>query len=229
MSGHVKTVKSLLHLMESTTTLLVFLLLATVASTRTVDADKNQQCGGTTLQQTLKLGRLLQNLSMDLIRTYKSSQGEMSEPFCKVPVSNVPNPNISGLDPSERMASIYARLRAFLPHFRRVYEQQTDLQPPTSPLLSKLTAVSAHSGNLASLVKDLYQERFPNLPAPEPEGGPTALPPAQNVFQQKVYGCVVLKSYKEFLSNVCRELRTLKGSECHSRVRMLRVNALFHF
>lgn len=180
-----------------------------VDSTRTVAASRNQQCGNS-LQQTLKLTRLIQKESVDLIKTYKASQGEMSELFCKVSVNNVPDPNISGLEQSQRIASIYTHLQAFFPHFKRVYEQQTDLQLPTSPLLTKLTAVSAGSRNLADRIKSFYQSLFPNLPEPEPAGGPTTLPPPQNVFQQKVYGCVVLKTYKELLSNISRELRTNK-------------------
>ena len=143
----------------------------------------------------------------------------MSEFFCKVSVPDVPDPNISGMVPSERIGSIYTHLQAFLPHFKRVYEQQTDLQAPSSPLLTELNSVSSRSRSLAALVNSFYQSIFPNLPVPEPAGGPTTLPPPQNVFQQKVYGCVVLKTYKDFLSNVARELRTLK-SVCKRRTRM---------
>lgn len=144
----------------------------------------------------------------------------MSELICKVSVNDVPDPNISGLEPSERIVSIYTHLQAFFPHFKRVYEQQTDLQSPTSPLLTELTGVSARSRNLAASINSFYQSLFPNLPVPEPAGGPTTLPPPQNVFQQKVYGCVVLKTYKEFLSNVSRELRTLKSKVCRRRIQI---------
>lgn len=144
----------------------------------------------------------------------------MSELFCKVSVNDVPDPNISGLEPSERIVSIYTHLQSFLPHFKRVYEQQTDLQPPTSPVLTELTSVSVHSKYLAALINSFYQSLFPNLPVPEPAGGPTTLPPPQNVFQQKVYGCVVLKTYKELLSNVSRELRTLKSKVCRRRIQI---------
>lgn len=122
------------------------------------------------------------------------------------------------MEPSERIVSIYTHLQAFFPHFKRVYEQQTDLQSPTSPLLTELKTVSARSRSLADLINSFYQSLFPNLPVPEPAGGPTSLPPSQNIFQQKVYGCVVLKTYKEFLSNVSRELRTLKGKVCRRRI-----------
>ena len=148
----------------------------------------------------------------------------MAELFCKVSVSDIPDPNISGLEPPERIASISTHLQAFIPHFKRVYEQQTDLQSPTSPLLAELTVVSSRSKNLISLINAFYQSLFPNLPLPEPAGGPTTLPPPQNVFQQKVYGCVVLKTYKELLSNVSRELRTLKNKVCRRRIQ---INALF--
>ncbi|XP_070781341.1 IL-6 subfamily cytokine M17 [Enoplosus armatus] len=221
MNGHVKSMH-FQQFMESATTLLSLLLVMAVDSTRTVAASRHQQCGNS-LQQTLKLTRLIQKESVDLIKTYKASQGEMSELFCKVSINDVPDPNISGLEPSERIASIYTHLQAFFPHFKRVYEQQTDLQAPTSPLLTELNVVSARSRNLAALVNSFYQRLFPNLPVPEPAGGATTLPPSQNVFQQKVYGCVVLKTYKEFLSNVSRELRCLKNKVC----RRTQINALF--
>ncbi|XP_070706510.1 IL-6 subfamily cytokine M17 [Pempheris klunzingeri] len=215
MNGHVKSMH-FQQFMEPATTLLSLLLVMAVDSTRTVAASRNQQCGNSV--QTLKLTRLIQKESVDLIKTYKASQGEMSKLFCKVSVNNVPDPDISGLEPSETIASIYTHLQAFLPHLKRVYEQQTDLQPPTSPLLTELSDVSAHNRHLAALISSFYQSLFPNLPVPEPAGGPTTLPPPQNVFQQKVYGCVVLKTYKELLSNVSRELRTLKSKVCRGRM-----------
>ncbi len=245
--------------------LLSLLLVMAVDSTRTVAASRNLQCGNF-LQQTLKLTRLVQKESVDLIKTYvsaesdiklllliqviqcstfkhnmhcclflsdhfillcflqKASQGELSELFCKVTLNEVPDPNISGLEPSERIVSISTHLQAFFPHFKRVYEQQTDLQLPTSPLLAELNTVNSRSKSLAALINGFYQSLFPNLPVPEPAGGPTTLPPPQNVFQQKVYGCVVLKTYKEFLSNVSKELRTLKNKVCR---RIIQTNTLF--
>lgn len=141
----------------------------------------------------------------------------MSELFCKMSINNVPDPNISGLDPSERMLSTYSHLRAFLPHLRRVTEQQTDLQTPSSPLLSELTNAYNRTSGLANQINCIYQNVFPNMPIPEPVDGPTSVPPSQNVFQQKVYGCVVLRRFKEFLSQAMRELRTLKGQVCTRR------------
>ncbi|XP_040013690.1 IL-6 subfamily cytokine M17 isoform X2 [Xiphias gladius] len=215
MNGHVKSMH-FQQFMELATTLLSFLLVMAVDSTRTAAASRNQQCGNS-LQRTSNLTRLVHKESVDLIKTYKASQGEMSELFCKVSVNNIPDPNISGMEPSERIVSIYTHLQAFFPHLKRVYEQQTDLQLPTSQLLTQLNHVSGHSKNLAALVKIFYQSLFPNLPVPVPAGGPTTLPPPQNVFQQKVYGCVVLKTYKEFLSNVSQELKTLRSQVCRRR------------
>lgn len=141
----------------------------------------------------------------------------MSELICRVSVNNIPDPNISGLQPSERIASIYTHLKSFSPHFKRVREQQTDLQPPQSSLLIELDRVSTRGRNLALLINNFYHNYFPNLPLPEPAGGPTTLPPPQNVFQQKVYGCVVLKTYRELLSNISKDLRTLKSKVCRRR------------
>lgn len=140
----------------------------------------------------------------------------MSELICKVSLNGLPDPNISGLEPSEQLSSIHSHLQEFSPHFKRVYEQQTELQLPDSPLLQQLSHISRRSQDLDSQVNNVYQNLFPNSPplVPDPTGGATSLPPPQNVFQQKVYGCVVLKTYKEFLSNVCKYLRTLKSQMC---------------
>ncbi|CAG5867448.1 unnamed protein product [Menidia menidia] len=222
MNGHVKNMH-FQKIVESSARLLSLLLLMAVDSTKIVAASTNQQCGNA-MQQSWKLTRLAHKESVDLIKTYKTSQGQMSELFCKVSVSNIPDSKISGLETSERLASIYTHLQAFFPHFKRVFEQQADLQPPTSPLLPELKRASARSRSLTFLINALYHNLFPNLPLPEPAGGPTMLPPPQNVFQQKVYGCVVLKTYKELLSNISKDLRTLKNRVCRKRIHL---NALF--
>lgn len=138
----------------------------------------------------------------------------MSEFLCKVARKDVPSPVISGLELPERVESIYSLLQDFLPHLKRVHDQQADIQSPSSQLLAQLSAVPARSRNLAVSVREFHRSLFPNLPVPEPHEGPTELPPAQNVFQQKVYGCVVLRDYKDFLSNVMRETRTLRNQLC---------------
>ncbi|KAM9841601.1 IL-6 subfamily cytokine M17 [Aulostomus maculatus] len=135
----------------------------------------------------------------------------MAELFCKVSLNNIPDPNISGLEPSERIVSACTHLQAFFPHLKRVYDQQTDLQPPASPLLTQLNNVITRSRRLKNSIGSLYESIFPNVPLPDPAEGPTPLPPSQTVFQQKVYGCVVLKTYKEFLMNVVKELRKLRS------------------
>lgn len=157
-----------------------------------------------------------QQTGLPLFFLQKASQGEMSEFLCKAALKDVPSPVISGLEPPERVEGIYSLLQDFLPHFKRVYDQQVDIQSPGSQLLAQLSAVPARGRSLAASVREFHRSLFPNLPVPEPEppAGPTELPPAQNVFQQKVYACVVLRSYKDFLSNVVRETRTLRNQLC---------------
>uniref|UniRef100_A0A3Q4B3W8 Ciliary neurotrophic factor n=1 Tax=Mola mola TaxID=94237 RepID=A0A3Q4B3W8_MOLML len=208
MNGHVKSMHFQLC-MEAAATLLSLLLIMAVDSTRGVAASSNQECGNPLLQ-TLRLTKLIRMESVELLRKYKASQGELSELFCKGSLSEVPDPNISGLESSQRIASISMQLQAFLPHFKWVYEQQTDLLSPTSLLLDQLSTVRARSRDLVALVNNFYRDLFPNLPAPEPAGGPTTLPPRKNYFQQKLYGCIVLKTYKDFLFNAIEELRSLK-------------------
>ncbi|XP_040052770.1 IL-6 subfamily cytokine M17 [Gasterosteus aculeatus] len=215
MNGHVKSLR-FQPFMEPATTLLSLLLVMAVDSSRTVAATRNQQCENS-LQQTWRIARLVQKESVELIKTYKTSQGENAELLCKASFNYIPDPNISGLEPWERLLSIYKHLQDFFPHFSRVYEQQMDLQSPASRLLAELNRTNGGRRNLAALISSSYQSLFPNLPMPEPAGGPTTLPSPQNVFQQKVYGCQVLKTYRELVSNVCRELKTMKSKVCRSR------------
>ncbi|XP_055009985.1 IL-6 subfamily cytokine M17 isoform X2 [Boleophthalmus pectinirostris] len=195
-------------------------------STKTVAASRTLQCGNSLLQ-TLKLARLAQKESVDIMKTYRVSQGDVSELICKVTLSGLPDPNISGLETSEQISSIHTGLQEFGPHFKRVYDQQTDLQLPDSPLLQQLSTISKRSQYLDAQINAVYQELFPNSPplVVDPSGAATSLPPPQNIFQQKVYGCVVLKTYKEFLSNVSKFLRTLKNQMCGMNTR--RINTFF--
>ncbi|XP_051906842.1 IL-6 subfamily cytokine M17 [Hippocampus zosterae] len=202
--------------MSTPTTLLALLLL--LLSTNWVSSMRTRQCPES-LQRLLRLTRLAQKESTDLVKTYKASQGEMSDVFCRASLQDIPEPGISGLEPSERMESILDHLQEFLPHLRRIYEQQKDLQAPDSPVLVQLGHVSQRGRDLGALVRAFFWNTFPNLQ--EPAEGPTVLePPPQNIFQQKVYGCVVVKTYKEFLSNVAREFRSLKGKVCRGRRRL---------
>ncbi|XP_077441656.1 IL-6 subfamily cytokine M17 [Vanacampus margaritifer] len=199
--------------MVTPTGLLALLLL--LLSTNQAASIRTRQCSDS-LQRILKLTRLAQKESADLIKTYKASQGDMLDVFCQASLQDIPEPAISGLEVSERVESVLDHLQAFLPHLERVYEQQADLQAPGSPVLVQLDRVGQRGRGLGALVRAFYRDAFPNLQ--EPAEGPAVLePPAHNVFQQKVYGCVVVKTYKEFLTNVARELRSLKSKMCRGR------------
>ncbi|XP_072311567.1 IL-6 subfamily cytokine M17 [Eucyclogobius newberryi] len=225
MNGHVKSMYFQLYT-KTAATLLSLMLMMVFDTTIMVAASRTQQCGNSLLQ-ALKLARLVQKESVDIIRTYKAAQGDLSELICKVTLYGLPDPNISGLEPSEQISSIHTSLQEFSPHFRRVYDQQTDLQLADSLLLLQLNLIRGRSQYLDVQINHVYQDLFPNSPplVPDSSGGATSLPPPQNVFQQKVYGCVVLKTYKEFLSNVCKYLRTLKNQMCGMNIR--RVNKTF--
>ncbi|XP_020340085.1 uncharacterized protein LOC109892076 isoform X1 [Oncorhynchus kisutch] len=226
MSGHVKNMYPQLSISQAARTLLSLLLVAAIDSMNAGIACRNQQCESH-IQRSSKLTRLIHMESVDLLKIYKASQGDLSELFCQMPINIVPDPNISGLDPSERMLSIYSHCKVFLPHLKRVTEQQRDLQPPSSPLLNNLTTAQYRTSGLANQINCIYQTLFPNLPIPlEPVDGPTSIHPSQNVFQQKVYGCVVLKNFKELLSQIRHELRTIKNQMCKSRT-FAYTNALF--
>ncbi|XP_012704805.2 IL-6 subfamily cytokine M17 [Fundulus heteroclitus] len=212
MNGHVKSM-NFQQRAETAATLLCFLLLLAVDSTKTVAAARNRECSSD-LERTLRLTKLIHRQTGVLIKTYKAFQGEMGPGVCKATGFDVPDPNISGLEPSERMASMYTHLQAFSSHLKRVQEQQTDLQLPGSIVLRKINESRVQNKRLSSSINSLYHTFFPNLPLPEPAGGPTTLPPPQTVFQQKIYGCVVLTTYKVFLANMSKNVKTLKSKMC---------------
>lgn len=141
----------------------------------------------------------------------ESSQGDFAELFCKMPMDNVPASTLSGQTSSERVLNIYTRLKEFQPHLKTVQDQQEDLLPS---LLESLSKLRGHLDHLASRVDSIFHTLQPNVPMPEP---PARTLPAQNSFQQKVYGCVVLTRLGEFLSTVVDELRSLKSSMCTKR------------
>lgn len=129
-------------------------------------------------------------------------------------MNNIPVSSLSGQTSADRTLNIYTRLKEFLPHIKKVLEQQSDLMPPQSPLLNSLDETWQRTGHLIYKVNCILQLLQPNIPIPEPAFRPTGIPLPQNVFQQKVYGCVVLTRLNEFLLRVVDELRSLKGSMC---------------
>lgn len=129
-------------------------------------------------------------------------------------MNNIPVSSLSGQTSADRTLNIYTRLKEFLPHIKKVLEQQSDLMPPQSPLLNSLDETWQRTGHLIHKVNCILQLLQPNIPIPEPAFRPTGIPLPQNVFQQKVYGCVVLTRLNEFLLRVVDELRSLKGSMC---------------
>ncbi|KAL4609682.1 hypothetical protein GN956_G23960 [Arapaima gigas] len=163
---------------------------------------------GIALNKTTKLARLMRKESGELQKLYISSQGDFYESFCQMPIDNIPDTTITGQTPSEKLQSIYTTLKVFYLHLAAVEDQQIYLQEPSNPLLDKLRMVKAHTYNMAENMKPILQCLQPNEPISEPSWAPTQAP-ARNVFQQKVYGCVVLTQYKEFLLQVVPELKAM--------------------
>lgn len=132
-------------------------------------------------------------------------------------MDNVPVSTISGHSTSERISSVYTRLKEFLPHLKTVMEQQKDIDPPTNPVAEGLKHMTLHVDRSSQIVNCLLQVLQPNIPIPEPAQRPTGIPPAQNTFQQKAYGCTVLSRLQEFLSQAFQELKSLRGTKCRRR------------
>lgn len=161
---------------------------------------------------------------MSCILIQKASIGDSTDLICDMQMDNVPISTISGQSIFERVSSVYTRLKEFLPHLKTVMEQQKDFEPPTNPVAEGLKHMIAHVDRIAPIVNCLLQVLQPNIPIPEPAERPTGIPPAQNTFQQKAYGCIVLSRLQEFLSQAFHELKSLRGKKCRRRTEMQSLN-----
>ncbi|NP_001073302.1 IL-6 subfamily cytokine M17 precursor [Danio rerio] len=174
---------------------------------------KNENCSQR-LHRSLKLNKFTNKMTVKLLDTYKASQGDSTDLICEMQMDNVPVSTISGQTESERILSMYSHLKAFLPHLKTVMEQQRDLDPPTNPVTEGINSLITHVRHMAVRVNCLLQILQPNIPIPEPAERPTGIPPAQNIFQQKVYGCIVLTRLQQLLSQAVQEQKSLKGKTC---------------
>ncbi|KTF96012.1 hypothetical protein cypCar_00012490 [Cyprinus carpio] len=198
--------------------ILPILILIAVELVHPTMSCKNEKCSQL-LHRSLKLTRLMSKRSADLLETYKASQGDSADLICDMQMDNVPVSTISGQTMSERILSVYTHLKEFLPHMKTVMEQQKDLNPPINPVVEGLHSMITHVHHIAQRVNCILQILQPNIPIPEPAERSTGIPPAQNIFQQKAYGCIVLSRLQELLSQAVQEQKSLKGKMCKQRTK----------
>ncbi|XP_058239753.1 IL-6 subfamily cytokine M17 [Hemibagrus wyckioides] len=198
------------HRPQSTSKIFLSLVLSTIIALVNTTVPCNQSYTKT-IHKGVKLSKLMKKSTAELLKTYQASEGDFAKQFCKMQMDNVPSSSLSGQTSSDRMLNIYTRLKEFQPHIKKVLKQQTVLLPPQSPLLKSLDETFQRTGHLAHRMNCILQILQPNIPIFEPAASPTGIPLPQNVFQQKVYGCVVLTRLNKFLSRVVDELRSFKG------------------
>ncbi|XP_026103717.1 uncharacterized protein LOC113075262 [Carassius auratus] len=210
MHCHVRNVVCLSQRSQATFRMIlpVLILIAVELVLPTVSC-KNESCSQL-LQHSLRLTRLMSKRTKELLETYKASQGDFADLICDMQLDNVPVSTVSGQTISQRILSVYTHLKEFLPHMKTVMEQQTDLNPPTNPVAEGLNRMITHVHHIAVRVNCILEFLQPNIPIPEPAERPTGIPPAQNIFQQKAYGCIVLSRLQELLSKAVQEQRSLK-------------------
>ncbi|XP_059404155.1 uncharacterized protein LOC132139656 [Carassius carassius] len=189
--------------------ILPVLILISVELVHPTVSCKNESCSQL-LQHSLRLTRLMSKRTKELLETYKASQGDFADLICDMQLDNVPVSTVSGQTISQRILSVYTHLKEFLPHMKTVMEQQKDLNPPTNPVAEGLNRMITHVRHIAVRVNCILEFLQPNIPIPEPAERPTGIPPAQNIFQQKAYGCIVLSQLQELLSQAVQEQKSLK-------------------
>ncbi|KAK3509441.1 hypothetical protein QTP70_035091 [Hemibagrus guttatus] len=201
------------HRPQSTSKIFLSLVLLAIIALVNTTVPCNQSCTKT-IHKGVKLSKFMKRNTAELLKAYQASEGDFAKQFCKMQMDNVPSSSISGETSSDRMLNIYTRLKEFQPHIKKVLKQQTVLLPSQSSLLTSLDETLQRAGHLAHRMNCILQILQPNIPIFEPAASPTGIPLPQNVFQQKVYGCVVLTRLNKFLSGVVDELRSFKGSMC---------------
>ncbi|XP_046694722.1 IL-6 subfamily cytokine M17 [Silurus meridionalis] len=213
MNGHERNMFLEGHRPQSASKIFLSFVLLTVIGLVNTKFPCNDSCDKT-IHKGVKLSKFMQRNTAELIKTYQANEGDFAKQFCKMQMKNVPASSLSGQTSADRMLNVYTRLMEFQHHIKKVLEQQTDLLPPQSPLLYSLNEILKRTAHFTYKVNCILQILQPNIPIPEPAAGPTGIPLPQNVFQQKVYGCVVLTRLNKFLSRIVGELRSLKGSMC---------------
>ncbi|XP_051980809.1 uncharacterized protein LOC127642142 [Xyrauchen texanus] len=178
---------------------------------------KNQDCSH--LHRSLKFTKFMNWSASELLKTYRASQGDSTDLICEMQMDNVPESTISGQSIPERILSVYTHLNEFLPHLRTVMEQQTDLDPPTNPVAEGLHSMIKYVRHFSVTVNCILQMLQPNIPVPEPAESPIGIPPAQNIFQQKAYGCIVLSRLQELLSQAVHEQKFIRSKICRKRTK----------
>ncbi|XDV20728.1 hypothetical protein PO909_025995 [Leuciscus waleckii] len=211
-------VRNMVCLSQRSRIILPLLILIAVELVQPTMSCKNENCSRL-LHNSLKLTRLTNKKTAELLGTYKASQGDSTDLICDMQMDNVPESTISGQTISERILSVYTRLKEFLPHMKTVMEQQKDFNPPTNLVAEGLNVMITQVHHTALRVNCLLQILQPNIPIPEPAERPTGIPPAQNIFQQKAYGCIVLSRLQELLSKAVQEQKSLKGKMCRKRTK----------
>ncbi|XP_051968797.1 uncharacterized protein LOC127633612 [Xyrauchen texanus] len=202
--------------------LLILFLIAVELMQPTISC-RTQNCSHL-LHRSLKLTKFMNWSSAELLKIYKASQGDSTDLICDMKMDNVPVSTISGQSLPARILSIYAHLKEFLPHMRTVMEQQKDLDPPTNPVAEGINSMITHVRHLALRVYCFLQMLQPNILTPEPAERPTGIPPAQNIFQQKAYGCIILSRLQELLSQAVHEQKSIRSKICRKRTKRLSLN-----
>ncbi|XP_069038070.1 IL-6 subfamily cytokine M17 [Lepisosteus oculatus] len=151
--------------------------------------------------KSLKLAKLMKKDSEQLLKTYAFKQGDIYRICTLVQLKVVPDVGITGKEPVERMQSIYTSLIHFKGLFDTISEQQRDLLYPADDTLHSMLIEAQ------SRIKDLANNLLMTFPKLSVVKGQESSPLANgNYFQQKLFGCSVLKKYTEFLSQVVKEL-----------------------
>ncbi|XP_036605864.1 cardiotrophin-2-like [Trichosurus vulpecula] len=170
------------------------------------------------INQAYNLALYKQKNTSVLLQTYLQYQGNpFSDPGFSAPElqlsslapAAVPFMSWSDLGDGERLVQVRGAFSALAQHLQLVSDDQADLNPDSSVLLSQLAAARLQAqglmGNIASVMMALGVSVPPEVDAlgPAPFGA--------SAFQKKCRGYVVTREYRQWTDRAVRDMALLKA------------------
>ncbi|XP_020864179.1 cardiotrophin-2-like [Phascolarctos cinereus] len=170
------------------------------------------------INQTYNLALYMQKNTSVLVQTYLQYQGSpFSDPGFSAPElqlsslapAAVPFTLWRGLGDGERLLQVHRAFSALAQHLQLVSDDQADLNPGSSVLLSQLAAARLRAQGLMGNIASVMTVLGVSIPLEVDTLG--SAPFGASVFQRKCRGYVVTREYEHWTDRAVQDLAVLKA------------------
>uniref|UniRef100_F6S6P8 Cardiotrophin-2 n=1 Tax=Monodelphis domestica TaxID=13616 RepID=F6S6P8_MONDO len=170
------------------------------------------------INQAYNLALYMQKNTSVLLQTYLQYQGSpFSDPGFSAPelqLSNLPPAAVPfmlwrGLGDGERLLQARGAFSALAQHLQLVSDDQADLNPSSSVLLSQLAAARLRAQGLMGNIVSVMTALGVSIPAEMDSLGPA--PFGASAFERKCRGYVVTREYGHWTDRAVRDMALLKA------------------